>query len=144
MKPAVDILLLAFVVWVISQSIKFIVRMVRGEPVSGDSLAWIYQWGGGAPSTHAAILTAVTYRTGQIEGWGMVSGAVAVVSLILLYNLAADRKKAEIFEAQLGQSGLEAMKGDGRLLDISGHTVFELVSGAVAGIVISIFWQRIV
>jgi hypothetical protein len=96
---------------------------------------------GGMPSSHSAIVTAVTIMIGKSEGFGSYSFALALIfSLIVMYDAAGVRRAAgeqasvlnKIIETP-GLSGLEVQK---RLMEALGHTPTQVIVGALIGIIV--------
>ena len=140
-------IIIPIIVWVVGQSIKFLVYILKGGIISKKNVSWIYQWAGGSPSTHAAMLTSSLYLLGKYNGFDAIFGFAFVVALLLMYNLLADKKKQELFEKHLKNSkdhSLQKIVREGNLLDISGHTYFEVVSGVIFGLAASIILANLI
>lgn len=139
--------LIPLIIWVLSQSVKFIAHTIKSGSVSKEAVYWIYQWAGGAPSTHAAMLTSSLYLLGIYNGLDAIFGFAFVVALILMYNLLAEKKKQELFDKHLRKTkdgSLKTVIKDSRLLDISGHTLFEIFYGVIFGLISAIILLKII
>lgn len=127
-------------VWVVSQTLKVLYRtFIRREPFSFRHAIWIYEYGSGAPSTHSALITSGLWIVGSNYGIGPLFYFCLAVAMILVYNLADDRKKEMLLEAHLRKStdpALRSIVTEGELLDTSGHTVKELIPGLILGIIL--------
>lgn len=105
-----------------------------------EDAVWVYAWASGTPSTHAALLSSVLYSIYLYEGFGPLFGFGFTVSLLLLYDLRTERKKQTLLEEYFVKSENGSLKqavGDGRLLDISGHTSFDVAIGIFFGVLAS-------
>ena len=134
-------IILVVSIWVISQTLKFIIRILRGEKTSFENISWIYQWGSGAPSTHAALITASVYLVGQDDNFGSLFGFSFTVAILLLYNLLVERRKQEIFAEYIRTSNdpsLQRAVREGRLLDIGSHSYPDIVIGIALGLLIAV------
>jgi len=137
-------LLLPLAVWVISQTVKFLLRLLQGEPFTLKRILWIYMWGSGSPSTHAAILTVMLSVASKQSGFGPLLGFGLAIALLYLYDQLADRKRFILLEQYLQRSNDESLRQvvrDGALRDISGHSFTEISFGIILGfVIVAILW----
>ena len=129
-------ILTPFVAWIISQSLKFIIFSFSPSRKSFQSARWIYIWAGGAPSSHTALLVSALYVLGANRGFDAIFMFCLVVCLLMIYNMTNERKKQQELERYCSQSnepGLQNIAREGILMDLSGHTVSEIVWGALLG-----------
>ena len=131
-------LLAAAVTWLVSQAVK---------PV----LFWLterrWDWrllfsSGGMPSSHSAGVSALAVSIGISEGLDSGAFAIALVTAIVVFYDAAGVRRATGIQANiLNQMLTELFSGDPiaqtRLLELIGHTPFEVVVGAVLGAAIA-------
>ncbi|MBI2650626.1 divergent PAP2 family protein [Candidatus Woesearchaeota archaeon] len=139
-------IIIPLIIWVISQSIKFLIYILRKGTISRKDFSWICQWASGSPSTHASMLIATLYLLAAYKNFDAIFGFAFVVSLMLVYNLLAERKKQELFEEHLRKAKegpLKTIVKDGKMLDISGHTIFEIASGIIFGLVATFVLTKI-
>lgn len=96
---------------------------------------------GGMPSSHTAIVMAITVMIGKEVGFGSFAFAACLIfSLIVMYDAAGVRRAAgeqasvlnKIIETP-GLSGLEVQK---RLMEALGHTPTQVLVGAIIGIIV--------
>lgn len=96
---------------------------------------------GGMPSSHTAIVMAITIMIGKEIGFGSFAFAASLIfSLIVMYDAAGVRRAAgeqasvlnKIIETP-GLSGLEVQK---RLMEALGHTPTQVLVGAIIGIIV--------
>src|SRR3989344_753778 len=116
--------LFPFVVWTISQTIKFIIRLTRsGAPVHLKGWFWTYVWAGGPPSTHTAILTSSLYLVWNSFGFSPILTFCIAVTILWMYDMANEHKKQKVFEGYLtnGESAvLRKSVDDGYILEFVG------------------------
>ena len=100
---------------------------------------------GGMPSSHSAIVMAITVMIGKdvgFEGWQF---AVALVfSCVVMYDAAGVRraagKQAHLLNKIIETPGLSGVEVQERLVEVLGHTPLQVLVGALIGIIVgSIF-----
>lgn len=127
-----------FIVWVVSQTIKFLIRLGQSKtPVQLKNALWVYLWAGGAPSTHTAIITSSLVLVWNEFGFSPIFTFCLAITLLLLYNLVLDRKNQELLNKYYKGSSSETLKKivqEGFILDLAGHTFNEVFWGAILGI----------
>jgi len=102
---------------------------------------------GGMPSSHAASVAALSTCVGLQEGFGSVLfGVVTFFSLIVMYDAAGLRRAAGRQASLLNRILHEHIQLPGpphdRLRELLGHTPFEVLVGAIIGILFSIALYR--
>ena len=113
-----------------AQVIKFFIFTIKAKKVNFK----IFTTTGGMPSSHSA---------GIIEGFGSVFFAIAIgFALITMYDAAGVRRAAGKTAACLNRMMDDFYKHDvqaigGKLKELLGHTPFEVIMGALFGIVFS-------
>ncbi len=137
------ILDLAFIAWAIAQGCKVVTELVTTRRVT---LATIWR-SGGMPSSHSSSVTALATSVAMLKGFGSVEFAItAIFSAIVMYDAAGIRraagKQAEIINKivekirsaqHINLTGTQEEK----LKELLGHTPFEVVVGAILGIVVA-------
>ena len=130
--------------FVIAQILKAIIGFASGEKMPkgiGNKIAYLGR-SGGMPSGHAASFVGATTLIGLIEGFGSTIFALAVcIALIVLYDAINVRyavgEQGKILQKIVRNSGLQNQK----MRLIEGHTVSQILVGALLGIAIAlIFW----
>ena len=98
---------------------------------------------GGMPSAHAAAVSALSTSVGMETGWNStLFGAVAFVSLLIIYDAAGIRQAASR-QAQLLNQMLEdlrthhTIRGE-RLVERLGHTYAEVLAGVGYGVALAL------
>ncbi len=137
------VLVAAVLAWFIGQFLKFPLEYLLNKQ---------WNWGvmfsaGGLPSSHSALVTAVTLSIGFQEGFGSALFALSsAMAMIVIYDAAGVRRQAGIHAERIN----EIMKNffesgqlpEKELKEMLGHTPFEVVTGIILGVAISLalFW----
>jgi acid phosphatase family membrane protein YuiD len=130
-----------FAVWVISQTIKFLLRLDRKEvPLELKGFWWTYVWASGPPSTHTAIITSCLCLVWHTFGLSPVFTFSLAVTMLWLFDIANERKRQTVLNAYFARESSENLKkiaSDGRMLDLSGHTLPDIICGAALGVALA-------
>lgn len=139
-------LLIILAVMILCQTAKFIWRLFENKNKNlSNRMVWVYLWATGAPSGHAAVLTSALMFVFWDEGGSAVFVFSCVVAAILMYNLVADREREEIRRFLFGETKSEEDKVTvDRVIDISGHTFFDIWTGVVFGFCITLLLVSII
>jgi acid phosphatase family membrane protein YuiD len=129
------ILVSALIAWLAAQAIKVLLAFL----LRGILNPRLLMSSGSFPSSHAAIVCAVTMGAGKYSGWGSPLFAVsAVFALVVMYDAAGVRwatgKQAEVLNKLLERYYLGSDLAHKRLKELIGHTPFEVFGGALVGI----------
>lgn len=133
--------ILTIIIFLISQSLKFIFRFFKNTKDS-KKISWVFLWATGAPSTHSAILVGNLVLFYKDVGLNSTFSLFTVISVILMYNLVADRQREIIRESFLvnGDHVSKEMVTSGKVLDISGHSFFDIITGVLLGLLIGFIY----
>jgi acid phosphatase family membrane protein YuiD len=102
---------------------------------------------GGFPSSHSALATSVTLSIGLHEGFGSPLFALAFAfTMIVVYDAAGVRRQAGMHAQRINEmmksffENRQIQQKD--LKEVLGHTPFEVITGILLGILISlaIYW----
>jgi acid phosphatase family membrane protein YuiD len=121
----------------LAQVVKFFIFTIKTKRINFK----IFTTTGGMPSSHSAGVMAVSTAVGIIEGFSSVIFAVAIgYSLITMYDAAGVRRAAGKTAACLNRMMDDFYNHDvqalgGKLKELLGHTPFEVIMGAIFGIV---------
>ena len=138
------ILLAALISWAIAQTLK-IFTSLRAE----HRIDWSKIMGpGGMPSSHSAFVTSLAVGVGLTEGWDSGMFAVSFVfAAVVMYDAAGVRRAAgkqarvlnQLMTIMLKEGHVPATK----LRELLGHTPFEVIMGALLGMLIAwlMLWQ---
>lgn len=127
-----------------AQVLKFIIFTIRTKKVNFK----IFTTTGGMPSSHSAGVMGLATSVGLIEGFDSVVFAVAIgFALVTMYDAAGVRRAAGKTAAYLNrmmadfyEHGVQAIGG--KLKELLGHTPFEVVMGAILGVLFAYFFHQ--
>ncbi len=131
------------ITWFLIQTFKFLFDLVKNKKVNFRRL-----WGsGGMPSSHSAVMTALSTTIGYTEGIDSPIFALAVISsCIVMYDAAGVRraagKQARVLN-QIIESEGKNINMQEKLIEILGHTPIEVIVGAIVGILLALLLMRI-
>ena len=96
---------------------------------------------GGMPSSHTAIVMAITIMIGKEIGFGSFAFAASLIfSLIVMYDAAGVRraagKQAQILNKIVETPGLSNIQVQEKLVEVLGHTPIQVFVGAVIGVIV--------
>ena len=127
----------------IAQIIKFIIFTIKSKKINFK----IFTTTGGMPSSHSAGVMGLATIVGIIEGWDSISFAIAIgYALITMYDAAGVRRAAGKTAACLNRMMEDFYKHDvqaigGKLKELLGHTPFEVIMGAIFGILFAFVYH---
>jgi hypothetical protein len=103
---------------------------------------------GGMPSSHSASVAALSTAVGLQEGFGSaLFGVTLYFSLIVMYDAAGLRRAAGKQAAVLNrliESHFKSPQDDTqRLMELLGHTPFEVLVGGLLGVLTALVWNWI-
>jgi hypothetical protein len=119
------------VIWDLVETKKFNFKRIMGA--------------GGMPSSHSAVVMALTVMIGKTAGFDSYNFAVSLVfSCVVMYDAAGVRraagKQASLLNKIVETPGLTGVQVQERLVEVLGHTPFQVFVGAIIGIIVgSIF-----
>jgi acid phosphatase family membrane protein YuiD len=130
------------IAWAIAQTSKVIIDSVLLHRLSVRRLATA----GGMPSSHSALVTALATRIGIDHGVSSGLFAVALVFAgVVLYDAAGVRRavshQARILNQILDEAFEYQRFSEKRLLELLGHTPFEVFVGLLLGIITALSWR---
>jgi uncharacterized protein len=129
----------ALVAWAIAQVTKLVAHSLRQRQLDLRVLASM----GGFPSSHSAMVMALTTAIGRLNGLGSPLFALALIfSLVVMYDAAGVRRAAGQQAAVLNRIIDDVFQGRGvveqRLRELLGHTPVEVLAGAAVGVAVGI------
>ncbi len=103
---------------------------------------------GGMPSSHSAAVAALSTAVGLQQGFtSALFGVTLYFSLIVMYDAAGLRRAAGRQATVLNrliESHFKHPEGDTqKLMELLGHTPFEVFVGASLGVLSALLWNRI-
>ena len=124
--------------WFIAQFIKVILTFHYEKRFAIERM-----WGsGGMPSSHSALVCALTVCVGKSAGFNSAVFAVAtVLSFIVMYDATGVRRETGIQAIAINQLFKHTgLKWDDQLKELIGHSPIQVFAGAVLGIVVGCFF----
>lgn len=122
-------------IWLLIQIWKFIWDMIVNKRINLRRLLGA----GGMPSSHSAVVTSLATLVGYYEGLDSAIFALSVIfALVVMYDAAGVRraagKQARILNQILNTKNMAGITVQEKLIELLGHTPFEVAVGAVVGI----------
>ncbi len=134
-----DVLLVSVIAWVFAQISKALILLLRERQL----LLSVLLSAGGMPSSHAAVVVALATRVGMHHGVGSTFFAVALIfAAIVLYDAAGVRRAVSVQARILNRMLEEVIQlqrfNEKRLLELLGHTPFEVFVGSLLGLLVAL------
>jgi len=132
--------------WAVAQLLKVVVTLVREKRLDLHYLLA----SGGMPSSHSAVVGALVTSVAMLQGLGSVAfGIAAVLALIVMYDSAGVRQSVgqqsivliRIVQEFRFRRPIAELERD--LREFLGHTPFQVIVGALIGILIAWLWLAI-
>lgn len=129
----------AIISWVLGQGLKFPLEYLLNKRWD-----WTIMFSsGGLPSSHSSLVTAVALTIGFVDGFDTSLFALAAsIGLIVIYDAAGVRRQAGIHAERINEIMRNFLESrhfqENDLKEMLGHTPFEVVSGFLLGVLISL------
>lgn len=132
--------------WTIAQVSKTIIHMIINRKFEWERMVG----GGGMPSSHSATVCALATSTGMVHGGDSTLFAITCVfAFIVMYDAMNVRletgKQGKVINEILATLKLMEFKGgfkdinpEKQLKELVGHTPFQVLIGAIMGVIIAI------
>ncbi|MDP2718397.1 MAG: divergent PAP2 family protein [Dehalococcoidia bacterium] len=125
-------------VWCIAQGMKLFITLLRDKRLDFSRLVAM----GGMPSAHTGLVCALATTIARTNGVDSPLFAIsAIFAAVVVYDAAGLRRSVSIQASILNQMIDELFKGkpvfEQRLREFIGHTRFEVLIGAILGILAS-------
>ena len=129
--------------WLIAQALKVIIGVIREKRFN-------FRWfvgTGGMPSSHAAIVSALSTAVGLQTGFHSVPFVVALAfSIIVIFDAQGVRrasgKQAEVLNKMLDDIYWKHRIQQDRLKELLGHAPIEVIVGIICGITFAFLLWR--
>jgi acid phosphatase family membrane protein YuiD len=140
-NTGIEVITAAFLGVFIAQFIKFVYFYLAHRKLNFK----LFTVTGGMPSSHSCFAAALSTCVGLIDGFTSTSFAIAVgFAGVVMYDAAGLRRAAgrtaallnEIVEDYYSESGRHRGHRE-KLMEVLGHTPFEVLMGAILGIVLA-------
>ena len=127
--------------WFVAQALKTIIQSLREKHLN---LRYLVSTGG-MPSTHASLVCALATTVGIVYGIDSVVFAISVIlAAIVMHDAAGVRQTVDKQSAILNHLLVEFPKTQAEfehfVQQLVGHTRFQVIVGAVLGILLAIWW----
>lgn len=127
------------VAWFIAQTLKVIIELLLNREFN----AYRFVGAGGMPSSHSALVMALTTTLALDFGWDSPLTAISFIfALVVMYDAAGVRraagKQAKILNIIISelQQGNKIIDEKEKLKELLGHTPIEVVAGALLGVIV--------
>ena len=135
-----EVLQVALLAWLVAQGAKTLLYWRQEGRLNLERLVG----SGGMPSSHSALAVALLTGVGLREGWSATITAVTFVfAVIVMYDAAGVRrsagKQARVLNKIVNELAANKPLREERLKELLGHTPFEVIIGALLGIVIALW-----
>ena len=132
------VLIAGLIAWALAQIIKIPLDFFRTHKWNWSLLLTT----GGMPSSHSALMTAITLAAGLYYGFDHPTFALGVaITMIVTYDAAGVRQQAGIHAQRINLLFDELLRGDpineNDLREVIGHTPLEVVGGILLGLVVA-------
>ncbi|MCG8502637.1 MAG: divergent PAP2 family protein [Firmicutes bacterium] len=135
------VIIAAVLAWFIAQILKVIFVLIGQKRIDFSR----FVGAGGMPSSHSAFIVALTTSVGKNMGLNSVEFAIAfAISMIVMYDASGIRRaagqQAKTLNKMIQQWGKHDPRFfvEERLKELLGHTPFEVVVGALLGMVVAL------
>lgn len=132
--------------WAVAQLLKVVVTLVREKRLDLHCLFA----SGGMPSSHSALVGALVTSVAMLQGLNSVAfGIAAILALIVMYDSAGVRQSVgqqsivliRIVQEFRSRRPIAELERD--LREFLGHTPFQVIVGALIGILIAWLWLAV-
>ncbi len=136
-----DVLVTACLAWGLAQFSKLLLVLLREREFQISYMTSA----GGMPSSHSAVVVALATRIGMEEGVASTAFAIAFVFAgVVLYDAAGIRRAVSVQARILNRMLEEVIEyqrfNEKRLLELLGHTPFEVFVGSLLGLLVALSW----
>ena len=141
-----QVLVVALLACLTAQGLKVVIELIRDREVNFRYLVTT----GGMPSAHSALVGALATAIGQSMGWSSPDFAIACLFAVIVMYDAAGVRQAAGKQAKLLNQITEELFQEGhnfneeKLKELLGHTPFQVLVGLMLGIVISMFYYKVI
>ncbi len=134
------VLVSAVLAWAAAQILKVFTNYFRHRKMEVERLVGA----GGMPSSHSALVVALTMSVGLNFGWDSPLVALScVLAAIVMYDAAGVRnaagKQAKVINKLVREHPAPRVAREGKLKELLGHTPVEVVAGAFLGAAMAYF-----
>ena len=132
-------LIVPFLLWFFIQLFKVIYDLVTTKKFNFKRILGA----GGMPSSHSAVVVGLATLVGKGEGVDTPIFAVTVIlAFVVMYDTAGVRraagKQAKLLNKLIETPGLTGIQVSEKLVEVLGHTPFQVLVGALIGLVVGL------
>jgi acid phosphatase family membrane protein YuiD len=132
-------IIVPFLVWFGIQLFKLIYDLVTTKKFNFKRI----MQAGGMPSSHSAVVVALTTMIAKAEGINSpVFGVSLIFSFVVMYDAAGVRraagKQAKLLNKIVETPGLSGVEVSERLVEVLGHTPIQVLVGAIIGVAVGL------
>lgn len=132
-------LFVPLVVWFCIQLFKVIYELFKTKKFNFKRIIGA----GGMPSSHTAVVTALSAMLGKSQGFDTPIFAMSVIfALVVMYDAAGVRraagKQAHLLNKIIETPGLSNVEVQEKLVEVLGHTPLQVIVGAIIGITVGL------
>ena len=125
--------------WFCIQTIKVITDLIKNKKFNFKRVFGA----GGMPSSHSAIVTSLATLIGKEYGFGSGIFAISLIfAFVVMYDAAGVRraagKQAALLNKLIETPGLTGIQVSEKLVEVLGHTPFQVLVGALIGLVVGL------
>ena len=129
-------LMVPFALWFLIQLFKVITDLVKTRKLNVKRI----MGAGGMPSSHSAVVTSLATLMGRTSGFDSPIFALACIfAFVVMYDATGVRraagKQASLLNKIIETPGLTGLQVSERLVEVLGHTPFQVFVGAFIGII---------
>lgn len=134
-------LLVPFLTWFGIQLFKLIWDLVTTKKLNLKRL----MGAGGMPSSHSAVVVSLATMIGRSQGVNTPIFALSIIfAFVVMYDACGVRreagKQAHILNEIIKTPGLSSVEVSEKLVELLGHTPFQVFAGAVIGLIIGLIF----
>ena len=141
-NTGIEVITASFLGVFIAQFIKFVSYYIRNKRFNFK----MFSLTGGMPSSHSSFSVALTTSVGLVAGFSSVEFAIALgFAGVVMYDAAGLRRSAGKMAVLLNKmvddyySERKTKSNQEKLMELLGHTPFEVLMGAFLGIALACF-----
>ncbi len=140
------VLVISVCAWAVAQLMKVFISLVRERRLDLHYLVA----SGGMPSSHTTLVCALATAVAMTQGLNSVAFAItAILAMVVMYDAAGVRqsvgKQSVILNRIVKELLVKRPKGEVErdLRELIGHTPFQVIIGAILGILVAWLWLTI-
>ena len=125
--------------WCVIQVMKIVIEYIKTKKINFKRLVGA----GGMPSSHSGIVCCLASCVGKEYGFDSGIFAIALImAFVVMYDAAGVRraagKQARLLNKIVETPGLSGVQVQEKLVEVLGHTPFQVVVGAIIGITVGL------